>query len=73
MTTKQECGYVYHGKEGSDDTCTLTGRACLCVEDWLHCTRRDYALRYEAKHQPIPRQFKGVILTDAKGNLDYLI
>ena len=49
--------------------CTLTGHACLCESDWQHCTRREYALKYQAAHKPVPKQFEGVILTDGKGHV----
>jgi hypothetical protein len=47
MTMLRECEYIYHGTLGNLNTCTLTGRACLCLEDWQHCMRRDNALTYQ--------------------------
>jgi hypothetical protein len=48
-----ECQYIYHGpadSEGKVFTCTLTGHACLCVKDWRHCTRREFAMIVQAKY-----------------------
>jgi hypothetical protein len=66
---QSECGFIYHGPEGSVDVCTLTGRACLCVSDWQHCTRREYALKYQEKHPKVPRQMAGIIVMDGQGHI----
>jgi hypothetical protein len=50
----RECDYIYHGVEGISHVCTLTGRACICLEDWKHCMRRENALRYQLKHPAFP-------------------
>lgn len=47
---QRECDYIYQGKLGDLNTCTLTGRACLSLEDWKHCLRREFALRYQLEH-----------------------
>jgi hypothetical protein len=31
--------------------CSLTGHACLCLDDYRQCVRRTYALDYELKRQ----------------------
>jgi hypothetical protein len=34
------------------EKCTLTGRGCFCESDtYLTCTRREFALDYEKRHQ----------------------
>lgn len=41
MTELRQCEYVI------GLACTLTGRLCICIEDWIQCTRRIWANDYE--------------------------
>lgn len=68
-----ECQYIYRGPDQNRKVCTLSGHACLCVDEWQHCTRRQYAQEYEAKHPKTPKQWNGVILTDSTGHLTDVI
>lgn len=65
---RTECEYIYHGPLGDKNTCTLSGRPCLCVDEWQHCTRRQYAQEYEQKH-PKTKEWDGVMLTDGTGHV----
>jgi hypothetical protein len=47
--------------------------ACVCSIDWHHCTRREFANGYTAKRVATPRQFQGIILTDAQGQITGLM
>jgi hypothetical protein len=69
----RECEYVYHGPNGDKQECSLTGHACLCCEDWHHCTVREYAIECQAKRTTTPRQFEGIILKDGKGHIQDMI
>jgi hypothetical protein len=86
MVSRRECEYRHQVYSKADQAtilesftsplsvlCTLTGHACLCETDWQHCTRRVYALEYVAKHPKAPRQFEGMILTDAEGHVTDVI
>jgi hypothetical protein len=44
MTDWIQCEFTIGAK------CTLTGKGCLCEEDFKECTRRRYALDYETRH-----------------------
>lgn len=66
MSTTSECEYVLHTKANPNGEaaalgpsittkCTLTGRACLCPDNHLHCLRRENANNYYAKYPTTPR------------------
>jgi len=53
------------------EKCSLTGKGCFCTGDfYLTCTRRTFALAYEARHQaqtsglPLPSSLKVVCSED---------
>jgi hypothetical protein len=54
------------------EKCSLTGKGCFCEgEAYLTCTRRTFALEYEARHQaqegglPLPSSLKVVCSEDS--------
>jgi len=53
--------------------CTLTGKACLCCDNQLNCTRRAFAIQYEANQVKTPRNVPPVVLTDGTGHVQDIV
>jgi hypothetical protein len=62
MTMQQrDCEFIIR------ERCSLTGRGCFCEPDlYLTCTRREFALDYDKRHQgqPIGSKIKLVCSED---------